>query len=202
MVDLRILVLASGNGSNFEAIHKACEEGRIKGRVVGILTNYAYAGVITKAIAYNIPCGFVSGVHESPAHTLAATRSFIPNLIALAGYNRIVPPATVDHFHGVLWEGVPGIINIHPADTQEYQGLYGHEFALGLLPGTKRLTETKITVHFVDHGVDTGPIIAQEVVPIDEDDTLDTLRCKGLKVEHELYPRCIEAYRTMFGKEV
>jgi len=102
---------------------------------------------------------------------------------------------------------MPGIINIHPADTRLYQGEHGYEFALGLLKKyPNRLAETKITVHFVDKGVDTGPIIRQVAVPVLPGDTIDELRERGLASEYVLYSEVIQLFAEdrvkLQGREV
>jgi len=115
-------------------------------------------------------------------------------LLVLAGYMRVVTPVLLDAFHNEE-KGLPGVINIHPADTRQYQGTHGYEFAMGMLDEhPERLGETSITVHFVDSGVDTGLIIKQAPVEVKPDDDIDDLRQRGLKVEHQVYPEVIRLY--------
>lgn len=133
-----------------------------------------------------------------PAHEeaiLEVLEPLEPHCLLLAGYMRVVTATLIDAFHGRWQDNLPGVINIHPADTRAYQGAHGYEYALGLLEKSpQRLTETSITVHFVDKGVDTGPIIAQRPVPIRANDSLEDLKSRGLTIEHELYPDCLELY--------
>lgn len=199
---LRIAILASGSGSNLEAILRGCAEGRVRAAPVAVLSNVPGAFALERARRFGVPALIADhrehrtrAAHE--ARILELLAPFDPELLVLAGYMRIVTARLIDAFaeRASRTRALPGVMNIHPADTRRYQGAHGYEFALGLLPGhPERLTETMITVHFVDSGVDTGPIIAQRPVPVLPDDTLDSLRERGLAVEHELYPECIDLY--------
>jgi len=98
-----------------------------------------------------------------------------PDYIILAGYMLIISSEIISLFP-------ERIINIHPADTRQHQGLHGYEWAW-----RNKLSETMITIHYVDKGLDTGKIIAQKVVDLRNTKTLDNIEITGLKVEHELY---------------
>lgn len=197
---LRFALLASGSGSNLEAILRGCEDGTVSATPVAIISNNPEAYALERARLHGIPTIVVdhrvfSSRQAHEAKTLEALEPFDPELLVLAGYMRIVTPHLIDAFHERYAPGLPGVMNIHPADTMQYQGAHGYEFALGLLREyPQRLEETKITVHFVDNGVDTGPIIAQRSFPIRPDDTLESLRERGLAVEHQLYPECVDLY--------
>lgn len=103
---------------------------------------------------------------------------------------RLVTSTLLDHFRS---DGRLGVLNIHPADTRAYQGTHGYEFALGLTPqSNSRLAATTISVHFVDEGMDTGPLVAQAPVVVHPDDDLEDLKARGLAVEHQLYPRVVD----------
>jgi phosphoribosylglycinamide formyltransferase-1 len=194
----RLAVFVSGGGSNLQAILDACRAPDYPAEVVVVVCNRPGAGGIERARRASIP---VEEVDHRPfktrqAHEQEILRRLTPyraELCVLAGYLRVVTPLLIRAFPGNRY-GVPGVVNIHPADTRAYQGTHGYEFALGLLPGSARLAETRITVHFVDQGVDTGPIIAQQVLPVRPEDTLDALRARGLEVEHRLYPEVIRAW--------
>jgi phosphoribosylglycinamide formyltransferase-1 len=114
-------------------------------------------------------------------------QQYQPDYVVLAGYMRVLSPAFVRAFAG-------RIINIHPADTHQHQGLHAYEWAFD-----NRLAETKITVHLVDEGLDTGPILAQQVVNLVGADTLAEVQRRGLAVEHTLYADTLAALLTVAG---
>ena len=103
-----------------------------------------------------------------------------PDFIILAGYMLIIPAGIISMFP-------ERIINIHPADTRQHQGLYGYEWAW-----ENRLAATKITIHYVDQGLDTGSIIAQKEVNLEGVKSLAEVEMRGLKVEHEFYSKVLE----------
>jgi len=198
---LRLTVLASGGGTNVEAILRACEQGRIHATVVAVVANRPLAGAMDRARRHGVPAILVDhrryrDRREHEAAMLEALAVHRPQLAALAGYMRLV----TDFFLSAFTDPdirVPAVVNIHPADTKAYQGIHGYEFAMGLLPEHRvRLDETFITVHCVDQGMDTGSILAQRRVEIRPDDTLEALRKRGLAIEHELYPAVIDQLAT------
>jgi phosphoribosylglycinamide formyltransferase 1 len=209
---LRIAILASGSGSNLGALLEGCRDGRVAAEPVAMLSNNPEAFALERGRKAGLPAlvadhrAFASReAHE--AEILAQLHPYRPDCLVLAGYMRVVTATLIDAFHGRWRAGLPGVINIHPADTRQYQGVHGYEFALGLLKQSpRRLDETKITVHFVDKGMDTGPIIAQRTVPISPNDSIEELRARGLAVEHELYPECVDLYArgrvAIVGEEV
>ncbi|MBM3267349.1 MAG: phosphoribosylglycinamide formyltransferase [Candidatus Sericytochromatia bacterium] len=181
---MRLAVFASGSGSNLAALLTACEEGRLPARAVGAVCNNPGAGAISRAERFGLPV-FVCdhrAFSSREAHEeaiLAWLRPLRPDWIALAGYMRLLTP----HF----LRAYPGrVVNIHPADTRRHKGGGGYEWAL-----REGLTETCVTVHYVDEGMDTGDIIAQAPVAILPGDTLESLEARGLAVEHELYVRAL-----------
>lgn len=196
-VPLRVMVMASGSGTNLGAVMDACENGRIHARVVVVASDNPDAYALTRARERGIPAVAVDPKvfpdresHE--AAILERVAPFKPQIAVLAGYMRLVTPFFLEKFKDPN-TNMPGVINIHPADTKTYQGSRGYEFALGLAgKERKRLARTWITVHFVDEGMDTGPIIAQKPLDVRPDDTLGSLKARGLKVEHELYPMVID----------
>lgn len=196
---LRVGVLVSGGGTNLQAIIDACARQEFPARLVVVGSNKPDAYGLERARRAGIPTFVEShrGHASREEHERAMIGKLAPHrveLLALAGYMRVVTPVLIGHFHDEE-RGLPGVINIHPADTREYQGAHGYEYAMGLLEEhPRRLEQTKITVHFVDAGVDTGPVIAQEPVPVHPEDSLDDLRARGLEVEHRLYPRVIRWY--------
>lgn len=196
MTRLRLAVFVSGSGSNLQAIIDNCHRPDYPAQVAVVVSNKAGVYALERAAAAGVPVEVVEHRRfaERSRHEQEILRrldSYRPGLVVLAGYMRVVTPllleACYDH-----QQGRPGVINIHPADTRTYQGAHGYEFALGLLPNhPRRLRQTWVTVHFVDAGVDTGPIIAQAPVEVKADDDLESLKQRGLAVEHDLYPRVI-----------
>ena len=196
---LRCAIFISGSGSNMEAIARACIEGLIPAEVVVVMSNKADAYGLERAKNFGIPAIVVEHkkFKDRVEHEKEIIKQLEPykpiELVCLAGYMRVVTPYLINHFYNKEFN-LPGVMNIHPADTRAYQGEHGYEFAMGLLPNTKRLDKTWITVHLVDPGVDTGPIIRQAPVDIYPDDTIDTLSSRGLKIEHQVYPDCVRLY--------
>jgi phosphoribosylglycinamide formyltransferase-1 len=193
---MRMLVLASGSGTNLQAILEACRAPGFPAEVAALVANTPGAGALARAEAAGVPAVCVPhrGQPDRRAHERAVLAAVEPHgpfeLLVLAGYMRVLTAHMLESFRRP--DGQPGVVNIHPADTRAYQGAHGYEFALGLLPGhPERLRETRVTVHFVDDGVDTGPIIAQRPVAVRPDDDLARLRARGLAVEHRLYPEVL-----------
>ncbi len=190
-----VVVFVSGSGSNCEALLAAASAGYCAAEVVAVVSDQPDALGLTRAGRRGVPAlgfsprGYANrGAHEQAI--LDAIAPYGPRLAVLAGYMRLLTPTLLGWFRR---EGRLGVVNIHPADTHAYQGAHGYEFAMGLTPGSPtRRTETHITVHFVDEGMDTGPIISQAAVPVHPDDTLDDLKTRGLAVEHQLFPRVVD----------
>ncbi|NMB74507.1 MAG: phosphoribosylglycinamide formyltransferase [Myxococcales bacterium] len=194
----RLAVFVSGGGTNLQAILDACRQPGYPAEVAVVACNVAGAFGMERARRAGVPVVLVPhrdfrSRAEHERAVLDALRPYGARTAVLAGYMRVLSPVLLDAFWDRERE-LPGVLNIHPADTRAYQGAHGYEFALGLVPGARRLSETRVTVHFVDRGVDTGPIIAQRRVPVLPDDDLERLRARGLAVEHELYPAVIRAY--------
>lgn len=189
-----IAVFVSGSGSNMEALCAAAAAELVGVRVVAVVSDEPGASGLVRAKRRGIPAlaldhrDYASrGDHERAI--LSALAPYAPRMAVLAGYMRIVTPVLLGHFNG---DGRLGVVNVHPADTKAYQGVHGYEFAFGLTKKGPRLAETFITVHFVDEGMDTGPIIAQAKVVVHPEDTLDELKERGLAVEHQLLPRMVD----------
>jgi phosphoribosylglycinamide formyltransferase-1 len=176
----KIGIFASGTGSNFQAIAKACQEGIINAQVALLICDKPQAGVISKAKSLDVEVfTFSTKEYDSKVayekECLVQLRKHQVELILLAGYMRIVG--------STLLEAYPDkIINIHPSLLPDFPGMNSIERAFK--SGVKK---TGVTVHFVDSGIDTGPIIAQRTVDIEEGDSLERLEGKIPQVEHELY---------------
>lgn len=181
---MRIAVLASGNGSNFNAIAKGIESGVIKAELALLFCDQKDAYVIQRAKKLKIPMvtfspkcfGSKANYEAELLHLLEEERI---DWVILAGYMRIIGPSLLEVYK-------KRIINIHPSLLPKFPGLHGIREAF-----EANVTETGVTIHFVDSGVDTGPIIAQEQIKIEPTDTLKSLEAKIHKVEHELYPKTL-----------
>ena len=184
---LRIGVLASGRGSNLQAIIDAIEVGELDCRLVVVVSDRADAQALERARKHGTEAVFIDpkGYSDREAFdraVLAVLAEHRAELVCLAGYMRILSP--------VFIRALPArIMNIHPALLPAFLGLNAQRQALQ--HGVK---VTGATVHFVDEGVDTGPIICQAAVPVREDDTEETLAARILAEEHQLYPRAIRLY--------
>jgi phosphoribosylglycinamide formyltransferase-1 len=180
--------MASGRGSNFDALYAStCQPGH-PARIALLVTDRASAPVVAKAEAAGIPVQLVDPGTPRGAWEAAAVESLAEVLrdqaieaILLAGFMRIVPAEIVRKYpHRIL--------NIHPSLLPAFPGLRAHRQALRA--GVK---VSGCTVHFVDDGIDTGPIVFQEAVRVEPDDTEDTLAERVLAQEHVLYPRALLA---------
>jgi phosphoribosylglycinamide formyltransferase-1 len=181
----RIAILLSGRGSNFEAIADAVRNGTIPdAEIVAVVSDVPGARGLERARQRGLPAHAVDRrLHSSrQAHEDAVMRVLAdarPDLVCLAGYMRLLSPAFVEQYRG-------RILNIHPALLPKFPGLDAQRQALEA--GEK---ESGCTVHFVDEGTDTGPIILQRRVPVLPDDTEETLSARILEQEHRAYPEAI-----------
>jgi phosphoribosylglycinamide formyltransferase 1 len=184
----RIGVLGSGKGSNFVAIAQGCAEGRIPAGVAVVLSDVPDAGILERARERNIPAQYLPPGkfrtkldEEAERAYIAALAAAQVDLVVLAGFMRVLKENFLRAFAG-------RIVNIHPSLLPAFPGLEAWKQALE--HGVK---VTGCTVHFVDAGVDCGPIIGQQTVPVLEADTPETLHQRIHAAEHELYPRCVAA---------
>jgi len=179
---MRVGVFASGSGTNLQAILDA-QIDTIE--IVLVFSNKSDAYALERAKTHNIPAlvidhkGYKSR-EEYDSDIIKALEPYKLDLIVLAGYMRILSPVFVRAYKDK-------IINIHPALLPSFPGINSAKQALEY--GVKF---TGVTVHFVDEGVDTGPIILQSVVEIEDDDTEETLLKKIHRVEHQIYPKSLE----------
>lgn len=182
---LRLGVLASGSGSNLQSIIDRCADGSIDAEIVVVLSNVPGAGALSRADQAGIAIGLID--HRTFADradfdrtVVAALQAAAVDVVVLAGFMRIITAPFIDAFP-------ERIINIHPALLPAFPGLHVQKKAI---EGGARFAGC--TVHFVDGGVDTGPIIIQAVVPILEDDDEASLSARILVQEHRIYPRAIQ----------
>jgi phosphoribosylglycinamide formyltransferase 1 len=184
----RLGVLGSGKGSNFVAIANAVAAGRIPAETALILSDVEGAGILTHARDRKIPAQFIppgkfrTKLDEDAERAfVAALQSAKVDLIVLAGFMRVLKGEFLRAFEG-------RIVNIHPSLLPSFPGLEAWKQALD--HGVK---VTGCTVHFVDAGVDAGPIIGQQTVPVLDNDTPESLHQRIHAAEHELYPHCVTA---------
>ena len=183
---LKIGVLGSGSGSNMQAIIEAIEAGTLNARVVGVLSDVADAGILARARTRNLPCEAfdpapfktkLDGAAEE--HVIAALRRWGADTVVLAGFMRVVKP-------GLLKAFPQRVLNIHPALLPAFPGLAAWRQALEY--GVKI---AGCTVHFVDEGIDSGPVIVQRCVPVLDGDTPETLHARIQAEEHQAYPEAL-----------
>ncbi|HHW42283.1 phosphoribosylglycinamide formyltransferase [Desulfofundulus thermobenzoicus] len=187
MNNLRLGVLASGRGSNLQAIMDAIDGGRLPAEVAVVISDYADARALERARSRNIPAFHINPAafphkgdyEEAVVDTL---KKHAVDLVCLAGYMRLVGAAMLEAFPN-------RIMNIHPALLPAFPGLHAQQRALEY-----GVRYSGCTVHFVDEGMDTGPIILQAVVPVLPDDTPETLADRILEQEHRIYPEAIALF--------
>ena len=182
---MRLAVFASGNGSNFQAIVDAIKEENLVAEIGLVVCDREDAYVLERARLENIPTfSFSSKNYENKA---AYEREIIDELhihevefIILAGYMRLIGPT-------ILGSYSRQIVNIHPSLLPAFPGkdAIGQAF-------NEKVKETGVTIHYVDEGMDTGPVIAQKAVPILAGDTKKILQARIQETEHELYPKILQ----------
>jgi phosphoribosylglycinamide formyltransferase-1 len=184
-------ILLSGRGSNFEAIARNVQAGKIPAKIAVVISNREEAPGLARAREMGLNARFIpSKGKEREAYdreVVAALQEAQVDLVCLAGFMRILSPFFIRAFPR-------RILNIHPALLPAFPGLDAQKQALEY--GVKF---TGCTVHIVDEGMDTGPVVRQAVVPILEDDTVETLAARILKEEHRVYS---EAICLMLGDRV
>jgi phosphoribosylglycinamide formyltransferase-1 len=194
-----IVILISGRGSNMEAIVQACASDGWAARIAAVVSNRADAAGLAFAKARGIATVVVDHREHASreafdAALAAAIEPYAPDLIALAGFMRILTPAFIDRHAG-------RVVNVHPSLLPAFTGLHTHRRAIEA--GCKA---AGATVHFVTAELDHGPIIAQAVVPVLPGDTEQTLSARVLAREHTMYPRavrwCIEGLLKVDGSVV
>lgn len=180
-----IAVFISGNGSNLQAIIDAIGAGTLDAKVAVVVSNKPDACGLQRAANHKIPTIVLTqnlgeSRNDYSTRLVTALTPYTPTLICLAGFMKLLGKP-------ILQAYPRRIINIHPSLLPAYPGLNVIEQAFA-----DRVTETGCTVHYVDDGVDTGPIIAQARVPVLPDDTITMLTERMHAVEHTLYPATIQ----------
>jgi phosphoribosylglycinamide formyltransferase-1 len=189
---LKIAVLGSGSGSNCQSIIDAINDKTLNAEIVCVISDVADAAILDRARRHNIPAEYISGAPyktkiegESEQKYIESIKSHKADIVVLAGFMRIIKKGLLHEFQGQ-------IINIHPSLLPAFPGLYAWKQALEY--GTK---VAGCTVHFVDEGTDTGPIIVQKTVPVLQDDTPESLHARIQVQEHIAYP---EALRQIYDR--
>ena len=170
------------------ALAQGCAAGAVPAEMVLVLSDVEEAGGLERAREWNVPCRFIAPggfrtklSEEAEGEYIAALKEAEVDLVVLAGFMRILKGEFLRAFEG-------RVVNVHPALLPAFPGLEAWKQALD--HGVKM---TGCTVHFVDQGLDTGPIIAQEIVRVRDDDTPENLRERIQEAEHLLYPTVIAA---------
>jgi phosphoribosylglycinamide formyltransferase-1 len=176
-------ILISGRGSNFEALARNVQAGKIPAAIGVVISNKEEAAGlgIARQMGLNALCIPSKGKEREvfERELVAALRQYEVDLVCLAGFMRVLTPYFIREFKG-------RILNIHPALLPSFPGVEAQKQALDY--GVKF---TGCTVHFVDEGVDTGPVVAQAVVPVLDEDTVETLAARILKEEHRIYTEAV-----------
>ena len=188
---MSIAIFASGNGSNFQVIVERAQQENWPEPISLLICDQPGAKVLKRAEKLNVPYyllqpkQFLSKTAYEKA-ILTYLKQYQIDWIVLAGYMRLIGPTILDEYEG-------RIVNIHPSLLPAFPGLNAIEKAFSY-----PVKISGVTIHFVDEGMDTGPIIAQEAVSIDEQDTLESFQAKIQQVEHRLYPEVI--FQLIQGK--
>ena len=185
--NLRVGVLASGRGSNLQAIIDASEKGEIDAEVAVVISDKSDAYALVRAQKYGIPNFHINpkDFRNKENYELAISgklREFDVRLVLLAGYMRVVTKVLINAFDG-------NIMNIHPALLPSFVGLHAQRQAIEY-----GVRFSGCTVHFVTEDVDGGPIINQVVVPVYSEDTETSLSERILEKEHIIYPLAVQLF--------
>ena len=174
----RLVVLISGNGSNLQAIIDAVNTQRINAEIVHVISSHYGARGLEKARAADVPVS----IARNDDDLLSLLTDVAPDVIALAGFMRILGPEIIRQFNG-------RILNIHPSLLPKHKGLYTH----------RRVLEDGdeyhgCSVHFATGTLDSGPVIMQARIRVTRNDSADTLASRVLRYEHVIYPRVLQWY--------
>ncbi|WP_408955347.1 phosphoribosylglycinamide formyltransferase [Natroniella sp. ANB-PHB2] len=184
---LKLGVLASGRGSNLQSIIDAVEAGEIEAEVKVVISDNENAQALERATKHQIEAQYVGPEDYSTSNgfeqaIIDQLERYDVELVILAGFMKLLSPYFIKYYQN-------RIMNIHPSLLPAFKGLHAQQQALDY--GVK---VAGCTVHFVDQGMDTGPIILQAVVPVKEDDTEDSLATRILEEEHKVYPEAVKLY--------
>jgi len=195
MEKLKLGILGSGKGSNFRAIQEAILHGDLNAETVLVISDVDGAGILDSARAYGVEEHYISPGRfrtkmepDAEARVAQMLKEAGCDLIVLAGYMRMVKEPLLEAFPGQ-------IINIHPSLLPAFPGLEAWKQALAA-----GVSETGCTVHWVDKGMDSGPIIAQRRVPVLPGDSPETLHARIQLAEHEVYPEVVRKIAERRGE--
>ena len=186
---MRIAVLLSGRGSNFLAIHEAIQRGDLAATIVAVVSNRPAAPGLARARELGYPAHSIdhkefASREEHEAAVLRLLDEARPDVVALAGYMRLLGAAFVERFRN-------RIVNIHPSLLPAFPGVDAQAQAF-----TYGVRVSGCTVHFVDEHLDAGPILVQRTVPVVDDDTADSLAARILVQEHRAYVEALQLLST------
>jgi phosphoribosylglycinamide formyltransferase-1 len=190
---IRIGVLASGSGSNLQALLDATRDGRVRGTVATVIVNVPGARALERARVAGVPADLLpsKGITDREAYDREVAARLLArqvDLVCLAGWMRLVTPSFLDAFGpSPATRGCPRVMNVHPALLPSFPGLHAQRQALAA--GVKI---SGCTVHFVDAGTDTGPVIVQAPVPVLPGDDEAALSARILVEEHRIYPLAVQ----------
>lgn len=192
MIRIAVMVSGQGRGSNMQAIIDSCKSGKINGEVALVIGVKGDAPAMERAQSQGIetvsisPKSFASNAEYDDAVFKALKGSNI-DLVCLAGYMRILGQSIIDEYRN-------RIMNVHPALVPSFcgKGMYGHHVHEAAIE--RGVKFSGVTVHMVDEDYDTGPIILQNIVPVEQDDTPDTLAARVLVQEHKTYTDAIALF--------
>ena len=195
-MSVRIAVLASGRGSNLQALidHFAALGGRSPAQIALVASNRPQAPALDRARAVEIATSHFDTTDDGSA-LVDLLRSHDIDLLVLAGYMKRIPPVVIDQYRG-------RIVNVHPGLLPDFggAGMYGarvHEAVIA-----KGASHTGVTVHFVDEELDHGPTIAQWKIAVHADETAESLAARVLAIEHVLYPRAVEMIAALRERQI
>lgn len=186
MNKLRVGVLVSGSGTNLQSIIDTMESRKINAEIAVVISDKQDAYALERARRHSIPAVYLEPKgkkkEDYDKEIINTVMKYGVDLIVLAGYMRVLTPAFVRRYYG-------RIINIHPALLPSFPGVNAQKQAF-----EHGVNVSGCTVHFVDEGVDTGPIIIQKAVYVKEGDTVETLKKRILKEEHKILPAAIQLF--------
>ncbi len=191
---MNLCVLASGWGSNLSSIIHSRKTGKISSDIVLVISNNSASNALNIARENQIPAVHLSakqfGSDEEYANRFfELLKQYKIDMIILAGYMKMIPVRIVREYKN-------RILNIHPALIPSFcgKGLYGLKVHEDVLEYGAKVTG--VTIHIVDENYDTGPIVLQRTIPVNDNDTAETLQKRVLEVEHEIYPEAIKLFET------
>lgn len=191
----KVLILASGEGSNAEAIMDYCSKNRERMEVLALISDRKEARALERAKKFNIPSYFIS--HEEKDKLISTVQALSVDWVCLAGYMRLVPKEFIELFTSKCGRFYQ-VLNIHPSLLPAFPGLNGYKQAFDF--GVK---VSGVTIHLVDEFLDSGPIILQKTFERKDDDSFENFYKRGKSIENELYREVLDAiaWGRLFLKE-